>query len=319
VNASKFVVTGATGHLGRSVVHALAAHGEVVAASRSGARPEAPFGETTLGNVRALAVDIESDTCVEALRAELGPHVALVHLAAWHPPRTAGTTPLERRRLLAANTFGTMRVLEAARHNAGQAGAGCVVYASTFEVYGLPEAPGPVLESSRLNPITDYGATKLSGEDHLMAFAYEERTRVVALRLPAIYGPGEVTARALPNFLRRVAKGERPAIQGSGRDLRDQIHVRDAAAAVSCAIDADASGIFNIADGEPHSILQLAELAIQAAGMAGAPELSPADKPSYDFHMSIERARRELGFEPKTKLLDGMREQLAWLASQPHA
>ncbi len=86
---------------------------------------------------------------------------------------------------------------------------------------------------------------------------------------------------------------------------------------MSCAIESQASGIFNIADGERHSILQLAELAMQAAGMAGTPERSPADKPSYDFHMSIERARRELGFAPRTTLLEGMREQLAWLAQLP--
>jgi len=316
MSPSKFVVTGATGHLGRSVVHALAAHGEVVAASRSGARPEAPFGASARGVVRGLALDIETEACVEALRPELGPEVALVHLAAWHPPRTAGTTPEDRRRLLAANTFGTMRVLEAGRRAADRPGVACVVYASTFEVYGLPEQPGPVLESARLNPITDYGATKLSGEDHLLAYAYEERARVVALRFPAIYGPGELTARALPNFLRSVAKRQVPSVYGSGRDLRDQLHVRDAAAAVERAIFSQASGIFNVADGEPHSILQLAELAMTAAGLPGAPERLPADKPSYDFHMSIERARRELGFAPSVALLDGMREQLGWLRQQ---
>ncbi len=315
----KFVITGATGHLGRSVVHALAELGEVVAASRTGALPALPFAEKARGRVRPLALDVETDACVEALRPELGPDVALVHLAAWHPPSTAKTTAQDRRRLLASNTFGTMRVPEAARRAAGRAGAACVVYASTFEVYGLPEQPGPVTETARVNPITDYGATKLSGEDHLMAFAYEEQTRVVALRLPAIYGPGEVTARALPNFLRRVANGERPTVHGSGQDLRDQIHVRDAASAVACAIRSPASGIFNVADGEPHSILQLAELAMQAAGMPGTPERLPADKPSYDFHMSIGRARRELGFGPRTPLLDGMREELAWLRQQPDA
>ncbi|HYQ17773.1 MAG TPA: NAD(P)-dependent oxidoreductase [Polyangiaceae bacterium] len=313
MSASKFVVTGATGHLGRSVVQLLAEHGEVVAASRSGALPEAPFSEAARTNVRGLAIDVERDDCVEPLRAELGPEVALVHLAAWHPPRTAGTTPEDRRRLVAANTLGTLRVLEAARRAAGQPHVACVVYASTFEVYGIPEQPGAVLESSRLNPITDYGATKLSGEDHLLAFAYEERARVVALRFPAIYGPGELTARALPNFLRSAASGERPTVHGSGRDLRDQLHVRDAAASVLRAIVSNASGIFNIADGEPHSIWQLAESAMAAAGLSGAPNQLPSDRQVYNFHMSIERAKAELGFEPRVSLLDGMKEQLLWL------
>jgi len=317
VSPRRFVVTGATGHMGRSVVHALAALGDVVAASRSGALPEPPYGETRRGNVHPLALDVASETSVAALKAELGPDVALVHLAGWHPPRTAGTGPAERAQLLATNVLGTMRVLEAARRNAGAPGVACVVYASTFEVYGIPEGSAPVLETDRLNPVTDYGATKLSGEDHLLAYAYEEQSRVVALRLPAIYGPGEITARALPNFLRSVSRGERPTITGTGADLRDQIHVRDAATAVACAVVAEASGIFNVADGERHSILSLAQAAMNVAGMPGEPERLASDRPSYAFHMSTELARQRLGFAPQVALVDGMREQLAWLRQQP--
>jgi nucleoside-diphosphate-sugar epimerase len=309
----RVVVTGATGHLGRYVVHALRASGlGVTALSRSGQVPEPPFGESALGGVVAQALDLEREDAVDTLSELLGPGSALVHLAAWHPPATATTTPQERRRLMAANVFGTMRALEAARKQP----TGAVVYASTFEVYGLPEAPGAVAETARLSPLSDYGASKLAGEDHLLAFAYEERMRVAALRLPAIYGPGELTSRALPNFLKQVVRGERPCVLGSGLDLRDQIHARDAAQAVLDALKSEASGIFNVADGQPHSILELARTALQVAGVAGEPEQAPSQKPSYDFHMSIDKARRELGFEPQVSLAAGMAEQLAWLRSR---
>lgn len=305
----KVVVTGATGHLGRSVVELLSQKVEVVAASRSGTLP----GGLAPRNTRALQVDVAEDACVGPLSHELGADVALVHLAAWHPPRTAETSPKDRSKLLDVNVHGTMRVLEAARRRAGEARVAAVVYASTFEVYGLPEHSGAVTEGDRLNPITDYGATKLSGEDHLLAFAYEEQTRVVALRLPAIYGPGEVTERALPNFLRRVARQERPVIAGAGEDLRDQLHVRDAARAVELAVFGSAHGIFNVADGHAHSIAELARTALRVSGLPGEPDFEPQQKPRYDFHMSIERARRELGFAPSISLEDGMREQLEWL------
>lgn len=318
MSSRKFVVTGATGHLGRNVVHALSGLGEVIAASRSGALPQPPFGQIARGNVRPLLLDISNDACIATLRAELGPAVSLVHLAGWHPPRTAGTGPTERARLLEVNVRGTMRVLEAARRNADQPGVACVVYASTFEVYGIPDQRIPVLESERLDPVTDYGASKLSGEDHLMSFAYEEQTRVVALRLPAIYGPGELTSRALPNFLIDVVKGRRPTIIGTGEDARDQIFVRDAALAVLRGVESDASGIFNVADGERHSIRALAEAAMAAAEMPGAPDFLPSDRPSYAFHMNVEQARQKLGFVPHVQLRDGVREQLDWLRqSQP--
>ena len=135
----------------------------------------------------------------------------------------------------------------------------------------------------------------------------------MALRLPAIYGPGERVARALPNFLRRVAAGERPVIHGDGGDQRDQIHARDAARAIACALAGGATGAYNVSDGVPHAIVDLARTALAVAGLGGEPERRPAEKPRLDFHMRIDKAHRELAFTPAVTLNDGMAEQLAWL------
>jgi nucleoside-diphosphate-sugar epimerase len=308
----KVVVTGATGHVGRYAVAALASAGhEVIALSRSGALPEEPFGQAERrGQVRGVALDLTEESSVEALTPLLTSKSVLVHLAAWHPERTAATGARERRALLEANVHGTLRVLEAARRGR----VAVVVYASTFEVYG-DVVGAPITEESRVHPITDYGATKLSGEDHLLAFAYEEKARVVALRMPAIYGPGEKTPRALPNFLKAVARGELPTIHGDGADLRDQLYVADAARAICLAVEGEAAGIFNIADGRPHSIQELAALAIEIAGLGGKPLELPRSQPRRDYHMSIDKARRELGFQPQVPLRAGMTEQLRWLRS----
>ena len=283
----KVVVTGATGHLGRALCATL---GDVVRVARGG----------------ELALDLTSDACIEPLAAALGPDVALVHLAAWHPPATASTTPEDRTRLIETNVLGAMRALDAAR----QAGARCVVYASSFEVYGEPRE-ATIDEAHRTYPLTDYGATKLSGEHHLAAFAYEEQVRTVSLRMPAIYGPGEITSRALPNFLKQVAAGERPVIFGDGLDQRDQLHVDDAARAIRCALERG-EGVYNVADGEAHTIEEIATIACRL-GELDVPERRPREKPRRDFHMSIEKARAELGFSPEVSLEDGMRGQLAWL------
>ncbi|MCA9606305.1 MAG: NAD(P)-dependent oxidoreductase [Myxococcales bacterium] len=295
---SKVVITGATGHLGRAVVAALAGP-SVIAVSRSGA---------TVGHAPGLSCDVSEESSVAILRGVLGPDVVLVHLAAWHPPATASTTPEDRRRLLDTNVLGTMRVLDAARGG----NVARVVYASTFEVYGAP-GEGAIDETHRTYPRTDYGATKLAGEHHLAAFAYEEGgVRTVALRMPAIYGVGERTPRALPNFLAEVRDGARPVIFGDGEDLRDQLHVRDAAAAVVCALERG-DGAYNVADGARHSIAELARLAMKVGQLEGEPRFEARVKRRLDFHMSIDGARAELGFTPRVVLEDGMAEQLDWL------
>jgi UDP-glucose 4-epimerase len=306
----KIVVTGATGHIGQYAVDLLVRSGhEVVAASRSGAVPAVPFGlPVREGSVQPLALDLSLEPSVAPLTNALAGAGALVHLAAWHPESTASTGRAERRRLLEVNVHGTLRALEAAR----QSRVPVVVYASSFEVYG--DTGGDLIsEGARVEPVTDYGASKLSGEDHLLAFAYEEKARVVALRMPAVYGPGEKTPRALPNFLRAAARGERPQIHGDGADLRDQLHAADAALALALSLQSTAHGIFNAADGERHSIEELARLALDVGGLGGEPERRERVKPRRDYHMSIEKARRELGFTPNVSLRAGMAEQLDWL------
>jgi len=307
----KVVITGATGHVGRYAVDTLSRAGHhVVAISRSGGSPAVPFGRPARSSaLEALSLDLARESSVAALAGALTGAGALVHLAAWHPEQTASTSRAERRQLLEVNVHGTLRALEAAR----QSRVPLVVYASSFEVYG-DAGSGFITEAARVEPITDYGATKLAGEDHLLAFAYEERARVVALRMPAIYGPGEKTPRALPNFLKAVARGERPSIHGDGEDLRDQLHATDAARAIGLALERPAHGIFNLADGERHSIEQLARLALEVGEVAGEPERRERVKPRRDFHMSIDKARRELGFAPSVDLRAGMAEQLAWLS-----
>lgn len=276
----RVVVTGATGHLGTATVRVLKARGhEVVGLSSKDALPS------------------------------LNGDVALLHLAAWHPPATAATTAEDRRKLLEVNVFGTMKVLEAAREKRVTS----VVYASSFEVYGKPES-SLIDEDHPTRPLSDYGATKLAGEDHLLAFAYEEKTRVVALRMPAIYGPGEKTPRLLPNCLAKVARGERPVIEGDGGDLRDQLYVDDAALALALALEKDsAHGIFNVADGKEHSVAEIARLAMKVAGMTGEPDVTDRKKPRLDYHMSIAKAERELGFRAEVSLEEGMRRQLETL------
>lgn len=283
----RVVVTGASGHVGASLVLLLERRGHEVVGFSS------------------ASLDLRRDDSVGVLGHALEAGAALVHLAAWHPPATAATTAKDRRRLVDVNVMGTMRALEAAR--VGRASV--VVYASSFEVYGAPES-ALVDEDHPTRPLTDYGATKLGGEDHLLAFAYEEKTRVVALRMPAIYGPGEETPRLLPNCLARVARGERPVVEGDGGDLRDQLYVDDAALAIALALEKDASGILNVADGAAHSVSEVARTAMRIAGMAGEPEIAPRKKPRVDFHMSIERATRELSFAPEVSLEEGMRRQL---------
>jgi UDP-glucose 4-epimerase len=290
----KVLLTGATGHLGGAIARALRAQHEVV----------------TLAGPRSGGIDLRDDAAVDSLAALVGPEFALVHAAGLHPPATASTTADDRRYLVDVNVLGTQRVLDAARRT--RRGVAVVVFVSSFEVYGSPESAS-IDEDHPTRPLSDYGATKLAGEDHMIAFGYEEDARVVCLRMPAVYGPGEKTVRLLPACLAAVARGEPPTIYGTGGDMRDQLYVDDAAAAVVDALAASAHGVFNVTDGETHSVAEIARCAMAVAGIPGEPRREPRAKPRLDYHLNIERARRELGFLPRVSLREGMARQLEWL------
>jgi nucleoside-diphosphate-sugar epimerase len=307
----KVVITGATGHIGRYLAQRLAGQGwNIVAASRSGLVPATTFESQAIsGRVHAMALDIASETAVGTLAERLGPDVALVHLAAQHPEATAASSVDDRQRLIEVNVMGTLRVLEAARVS----GASTIVYVSTFEVYGIPSGCQSATEDSETHPGSDYGVTKLAGEDHVLAFALEQNVRTAALRMPPIYGPGECLARELPSFLRSVARGERPRIYGDGDDCRDVLHVQDAALSIERALVTNCSGIYNVSDGQSHSIAELARTAMKLADMNGEPEFRPASETRFDFHVNIDKIKAELGFEPEVALIDGMQQELRWI------
>jgi nucleoside-diphosphate-sugar epimerase len=197
----RVLVTGATGQLGEELVARLLEGGhEVVAVSRSGACAH-PHGR-----LESLRLDLAREDAVARLQPHLRPDSAIVHLAASKPLAPTGAE--QRAALLEQNVFGTLRVLEAARRERG--GASVVVYACDAEVYGSSR-PGELLdEEAFLRPASDYAASKLSGEDHLFAFEFEEQVRCVSLRFGSFYGSGTRRPGLFPDLLAACARRVRP-------------------------------------------------------------------------------------------------------------
>jgi nucleoside-diphosphate-sugar epimerase len=302
----KVIVTGATGHLGVHVVEALVAGGhEVIAASRSGCVPQVSSGAAPGGLLRGLLLELGHDGAVSTLRTQLTPGSALVHLAAHRPDRT--TTVTDRERLLAINTHGTLRVLEAARRGLG--GLHAVIYACDAEVYGPAEAGELLDEESRLCPATDYAASKLSGEDHLFAFEFEEQTRCISLRLGALYGPRRRAQSLLSSLLLSGGRGTPLKVSAHAQEIRARVHVRDAVSAIERALLGSVRGRFNVADGHARSLEREVRLALEIGGASDAVIFeAPATRP-LNLVLDLRRARDELGFTPRLSLAEGLREE----------
>jgi UDP-glucose 4-epimerase len=289
------IVTGGAGFIGSHVVEALLARGDEVLVLddlSNGKRENVPEGARLVVTDLREGLDKDFDDVRPEVCFHLGAQVD-VRVSVERPAHDAGV-----------NVVGTIRVLEAARRHETQ-----VVFSSTGgAIYG--ECDGPATEDAERRPLAPYGVSKLAGEEYLAAYNRLYSTRHVSLRYGNVYGPrqdphGEAGVVAI--FLGKLAAGERPRIFGDGNQTRDYIYAGDVASATLAAAGQD-GGVFNVGTGQETSVLELYELCRRVAGSELEADQAPLRLGELQRSvLDISRAQKELGWQPKVLLEDGLR------------
>jgi nucleoside-diphosphate-sugar epimerase len=316
------LVTGATGFTGSHLARALAARGrEVRALVRDRSRAaglEADGIELAVGDVRDA----------DAVRAAMAGVTTVYHTAAVY--RQAGVSEGTYR---AVNATAVGTIVDAA----ARSGARRVVHCSTVGVHGHVDRP-PADEEAPLKPGDIYQQTKLEGEEIAREAAARLGIELAIVRPTGIYGPGD---RRLLKLFRGVARRRFP-ILGRGDIYYHLTYIDDLVEGFRLCgeLTEAANRTFIIAGGEVTTLNQLVSMIAEAAGVrpprlhlpvwpfwaAGA--LCEAftvpfgiEPPLYrrrvDFYtksraFDISRARRELGYEPRVGLREGIRRTLEW-------
>jgi dTDP-L-rhamnose 4-epimerase len=173
-----------------------------------------------------------------------------------------------------------------------------------------------VPETAPLEPRNVYAATKLHQEQLAFAFSRETGVPVTALRYHNVYGPRmprDTPYAGVASIFRSALEGGRaPRVFEDGGQLRDFVHVRDVARANVLALTAEApvAGAFNVASGEPRSILDMANALAVAYASALTPVVTGGFRLGDVRHVfaSSDQARAELGFTAQERFADGMAE-----------
>ena len=297
------LVTGGAGFIGSNLVDALLERGDDahVLDDLSNGRRENVHARATLhvGDIR------EPDALFDEVRPEL-----VFHLAAQANVRTS----VERPDLDAEiNVLGTVRVLEAARRHGAQ-----VVFSSTGgAIYG--ECEEPAREDAARQPLSPYGTSKLCGEEYLATWNRLYGTSHVSLRFGNVYGPrqephGEAGVVAI--FMGLLEEGGTPTIYGDGRQTRDYVYVGDVVDAVLRAAEHD-GGVYNVGTGAETSVLELYDEIQRATGIEreaahAAERLGELQRSALDPGA----AERDLGWQARTSLADGLRATWAWVREE---
>jgi UDP-glucose 4-epimerase len=170
-----------------------------------------------------------------------------------------------------------------------------------------PDAPPPFKEELEGLPTNTYGGVKKEME----RLALETIPNLAILRLSNVYGPGQPTGvgqGVIAEWIYKVLRGLPIEVYGDLNLFRDFIFVEDVAEAISLSLDPIEIRTVNIGSGEGISLNLLLEVIADASGVDPLIKLLPSRKVDrLGYWLDISKAQLNLGWNPKTTLLEGVR------------
>lgn len=232
----------------------------------------------------------------------------IVHLAA-----RAGVRPSLDQPLLYAETNinGTMNLLELARQHQIEH----FVFGSSSSVYGI-NAKVPFSEEDPIRqPISPYAATKAAGELLCHTYTHLYGIHCVCLRFFTVYGPRQRPDLAIHKFARLISEGKPIPVFGDGTTRRDYTFIDDIIDGARAAIDYNQSDyeVINLGESrtvELRELISLIEKELRVTAKIDRQPLQPGDVPQT--FADITKARRILGYNPKTQIEEGIRRFIKW-------
>lgn len=297
----KVLVTGGSGFIGSHVVDRLRDDGHQVRVFDMVPYTHRPDVEWYKGSI----LDFDD------VRFALAGIQAIYHLAAVADVNDVFADPLYAD---AVNVRGTIHVLEAARRSR----INRVILGSTVWAYSeSSEGEGQVDENTALNPPNHlYTATKVAAEYYCHAYSKLYGLSTTVLRYGIPYGPRARGAAVIPTFVKKALNHEPISITGDGMQFRKFVFVKDLAEANVLALKPIAENkVYNIEGAEKTSIRRLAELVQKLVGNVEV-EFKPGRTGDFSGkEISSQKALKELGWEPTTKIEEGLKQYIEWYRS----
>ena len=228
----------------------------------------------------------------------------------FHQAAISDTTAQDQERVMRTNLNAFKDLLDLAKRHGAK-----MIYASSGAVYGKLPAPYKVGQEA---PANVYGYSKLA-MDHLATS--QKDVAAVGLRYFNVYGPREYfkqkTASMVLQFGLQLLRGERPRLfEGSEKIKRDFIYVEDVIQANLKAATATKSGVYNVGTGRARSFKDIVDILCKELGIEREYEYIPNPYvKQYQFftEADIEPTKKELGYEPKYSLEEGIRADIPYI------
>lgn len=235
-----------------------------------------------------------------------GPFDAVINLAARAGVRQSVENPWV---YFETNVTGTLNLLDLCRTS----GVKKFVIASTSSLYGKHN-PMPYSETANTErALSPYAASKKGAEAIAYTYHYLHGIDVSVVRYFTVYGPSGRPDMSLFRFVQWIAEGRPVTVFGDGSQSRDFTYVEDIARGTIAALKPVGFEIINLGSDQPAVLIDvirsIEKLLGKKANLRYEP-MHPADVTAT--WADISKAKRLLGWEPKTKLDKGLENIVAW-------
>jgi CDP-glucose 4,6-dehydratase len=322
---TRALVSGAHGFVGSHLALALLRRGDEVRVLDRPEPREADVGGPRPSGLDLLGVRSEIELAeadlrdAEAVERAAGGCDSVFHLAAQTIVGAARESPFET---FEVNVRGAWNVFEACR----RLGTGRVVFASSDKAYGSSPVL-PYREDLPLRATYPYDASKAAADTIARSYAATYGLPIAVTRFANIYGGGDLNfTRLIPETVAALLDGRRPQIRSDGSPERDFLHVDDAVAAylaIADVLDDGAAGeAFNAGGERPHSVREVVELIVSAAGPGPEPEFHGSGSLDGEIDRQFvdsSKLRELTGWRPEVELGDGLRRTIEWYRRHPEA
>ncbi len=317
-NPKRILLTGGAGFIGSHVAEALIRRGvrlsivdnleDYYAPSRK--RLNLEEIRHNAGTYEFFEVDVQDMDALRKVAEQIQPEI-LIHLAG-----RAGVRPSINHPALyeSVNVGGTVNLLEIAREFNAQR----MILGSSSSVYGIANTVPFCEDDLKTRPISPYAATKLAAESMCYTYVHLYGLTAICLRLFTVYGPRQRPDLAIHKFTALIEAGKPIPVYGDGSMGRDYTYIDDIVAGVLASLEYSPEPklpfeVFNLGNSHP---VRLAELIAQLEAATGkkAQQQQLPDQPG-DVPITwanIDKAKRLLGYSPKTSMEQGLRNFVAW-------
>ena len=319
-NPKRILLTGGAGFIGSHVAEALIRRGTKLSVVDSLDNFYAPGRKRrnlqeirNAGPYDFFEADIRDKDALRKVAERSQPEI-VIHLAA-----RAGVRPsIEQPALYeSVNVAGTVNLLEIAR----EFKVPRLIFGSSSSVYGIANTVPFCEDDLNTHPISPYAATKLAAE--LMCYTYTHLydLTTLCLRFFTVYGPRQRPDLAIHKFTALIEAGKPIPVYGDGSMGRDYTYVDDIVAGVIASLEYAPSPnlpfeVFNLGNSHPVRLAELIQHLEVATGKKALQDRLP-DQPG-DVPITwanIDKAKRLLGYSPRTSIEQGLRNFVVWYRS----